>query len=227
MFSSSQTRERLLLSAVIAMLTAWWWTGPRDPPNPGAAVSPPVPGCALEASRSAALPVAASAPATTDAPHRFHSDAPRSAQPESMVATPGAPITGEVPSWEVFAESEEASLYANAEAVESELASLVAAQAVDPEFRALAQMRIEGTLSELAAPGMQLVSTDCRWSLCRLDLQHAERDSIDEFLDRFPLLLGWNTEMSSRVRGDDYTGFATTVFIARDGFQLPLLASDP
>ncbi|MGQ0620949.1 MAG: hypothetical protein ACT4QA_13665 [Panacagrimonas sp.] len=106
-----------------------------------------------------------------------------------------------------------------------ELASLVASEPVDRAFRDRAQVSIDRAVEQLAETGVQLVSSDCRSTLCKVDFWTADADSMARFLDAFPNALGWTSSMSTETPQQAGGGVQTAVFLTRDATPIPSLAS--
>jgi hypothetical protein len=127
---------------------------------------------------------------------------------------------------EIDAEQREAEERARMQAVQFELGSALNNEAVDRDFRDRAQADIDAAIRDLGSTGVRLVSTDCRTTLCRLEVWSTDIEVMGEFLDNFPAILGWSTEMRMDTREGAGGGVVTTLFMTRDGAAMPTLAAE-
>jgi hypothetical protein len=127
---------------------------------------------------------------------------------------------------EIDAEQLEADERARMQAVQSELGSVLNREAVDRDFRDRAQADIDAAISNLGSTGVRLVSTDCRTTLCRLEVWSADIEAMGEFLDNFPATLGWSTDMRMETQESAGGGVVTTLFMTGNGVAMPTLAAD-
>jgi hypothetical protein len=127
---------------------------------------------------------------------------------------------------EMDAEQIEAEERARMQAVQSELGSVLSHEAVDRDFRDRAQADIDAAIADLGSAGVQLVSTDCRTTLCRLEVWSTDIEAMGAFFDDFPALLGWNTDMRMDTQQGAGGGVVTTLFMTRDGVGMPTLAAE-
>jgi hypothetical protein len=126
---------------------------------------------------------------------------------------------------EVDAEQVEAEERARMQAVQFELGSVLSKEAVDRDFSGQAQADIDAAIGKLGS-GVRLMSTDCRTTLCRLEVWSTDLAAMGEFLDSFPAALGWSTDMRMETQEDAGGGVVTTLFMTRNGVAMPTLAAE-
>ena len=112
------------------------------------------------------------------------------------------------------------------QAVQFELGSVLNKEAVDREFSDRAQADIDAAIGNLGSSEVRLVSTDCRTTLCRLEVWSTDIESMGEFLDGFPAALGWSTDMRMDTQESPGGGVVTTLFMTRDAVAMPTLAAE-
>jgi hypothetical protein len=127
---------------------------------------------------------------------------------------------------EIDAEQLEAEERARTQAVQFELGSVLNKEAVDREFSDRAQADIDAAIGNLASSEVRLVSTDCRTTLCRIEVWSTDLESMGEFLDGFPAALGWSTDMRMDTQESPGGGVVTTLFMTRDAIAMPTLAAE-
>jgi hypothetical protein len=127
---------------------------------------------------------------------------------------------------EMDAEQLEAEERARMQAVQSELGSVLSKEAVDREFSDQAHAEIDAAIRDLGSTGVRLVSSDCRTSLCRLEVWSTDIDAMGAFLDSFPATLGWSTDMRMDTQQAAAGGVVTTLFMTRNGVAMPTLAAE-
>jgi hypothetical protein len=210
----------LLATMAVAAYSAYWWTQSSREVKPGAySPSAPQPAVSLERRQSSPAPPAASPPKE---PGRV-AHVIRSAEPSSGARHAESHATVEQATDAELLEAEE---QARLQAVQLELRSMLDMEAVDRDFRDRAQAEIDTAIEELGSTGVELLSTDCRRTLCRLELWSKDLDAMGDFLDGFPATLGWSTDMRMNTQDGAGGGVATTLFMTRDGVAMPTLASE-
>jgi hypothetical protein len=100
---------------------------------------------------------------------------------------------------------------------------------VDREWSSSAQAKLQTGVSALIPKTSQVVSLECRTSLCRVQVHHRNLDDYRSFTQD-AYLKGdthiWNGQMFSTLVGDPTTDGVTTVaFLAREGHLLPSMAN--
>jgi len=123
------------------------------------------------------------------------------------------------------AEQIEAEELARVQAVQFELGSVLSREAVDRDFSDKARADIDAAIGNLGSQA-RLVSTDCRTTLCRLEVWSTDADAMGEFLDSFPTALGWSTDMRMDTQASAGGGVVTTLFMTRNGVAMPTLAAE-
>jgi hypothetical protein len=220
--AAPQRTRRVGLAVLLAMAacSAYWWAQSSREVRPGA-YSPPAPPAAepLERRQSAPSPFAAS---PLDKPERVAHET-KSAAPPSATGHPEDLPTMEQ---EIDPEQLEADERARMQAVQFELGSVLNREAVDRDFRDRAQADIDAAISNLGSTGVRLVSTDCRTTLCRLEVWSRDIEAMGEFLDNFPATLGWSTDMRMDTQQSAGGGVVTTLFMTGNGVAMPTLAAE-
>ena len=99
-------------------------------------------------------------------------------------------------------------------------------QAVDRDFRDRAQAEINTAMEKLGSTAVQLLSIDCRRTLCQLELSSSDPAAMADFLENFPAALGWSTDLRMDTRESPGGGVVTTLFMTRDGVAMPVIAAE-
>lgn len=101
------------------------------------------------------------------------------------------------------------------------LADQVFTQDIDPHWSEGAAKEIISTAGNEIFKGSNIVQTECRSSLCFVNVAHSDSESMDKFINKFPSKLGWNNS-AGQIRVEDEEGHLTTKFIiARPGYKIP------
>lgn len=210
----------LLATIVVTACSAYWWAQSSREVGSGAH-SPPVPAAAkpLEQRQSAAPPSAAS---PQKKPERVAHEM-NNAEPAAGTDQPAGLAAVEQ---EIDAEQLEAEERARMQAVQFELGSVLSKEAVDRDFSDRALADIDAAIGNLGSSEVRLVSTDCRTTLCRLEVWSTDIESMGEFLDGFPAALGWSTDMRMDTQESPGGGVVTTLFMTRDAVAMPTLAAE-
>jgi hypothetical protein len=209
---ATTSRAAILAIVAVAACSAYWWAQSSREVKPGATVPP---------ASSAARPLEPlkSAPLKQRVAHEVSR-----AEPPAQTAH----REGEAPpamEQEIDAEQVEAEERARMQAVQLELGSVLSKEAVDRDFSGQAQADIDAAIGNLGS-GVRLMSTDCRTTLCRLEVWSTDLAAMGEFLDSFPAALGWSTDMRMETQEDAGGGVVTTLFMTRNGVAMPTLAAE-
>ena len=210
----------LLTTLAVAAWSAYWWAQSSREVSPGAH-SPPAPAAAEPLARPQSVPPP-NAASTLKKPERVAHEK-RSAKPPSATDHPEGPPAMEQ---EMDPEQIEAEERARMQAVQFELGSALNKEAVDRDFADRAQADIDAAISDLGSTGVRLVSTDCRTTLCRLEVWSTDIEAMGEFLDNFPATLGWSTDMRMDTQQSAGGGVVTTLFMTGNGAAMPTLAAE-
>lgn len=213
-------RVVLLATISVAACSAYWWAQSSREVSPGA-YSPPAPPAAepVERRQSAPSPFAAS---PLEKPERVAHEIKKA---EPRVRSDQSEILPAMEQ-EIDAEQLEAEERARMQAVHFELGSVLSQEAVDRDFRDRAQADIDAAISNLGSTGVRLMSTDCRTTLCRLEVWSTDIEAMSEFLDNFPAALGWSTDMRMDTQEGAGGGVVTTLFMTGNGVAMPTLAAE-
>lgn len=209
--------RRLGLAALLATIavagSAYWWAQSSREARPGA-YSPPAPQAAEPLERRQSVPL--------QKPERVSHEI-RRAEPSAQTghAQELPPVEQEVDAEQIEAEER-----ARLQAVQFELGSVLNKEAVDREFSDRAQADIDAAIGNIGSSEVRLVSTDCRTTLCRLEVWSADIEAMGEFLDGFPAALGWSTDMRMDTQVGAGGGVVTTLFMTRNGVAMPTLAAE-
>jgi hypothetical protein len=201
----------LLATMAVAAWSAYWWAQSSREVSLGAHSPPAPPPAEPLGRRQSAPPTSAATPLKK--PERVAHEV-RSAEPPSGTEQ------------EIDPEQLEAEERARMQAVQSELGSVLNKEAVDPDFRDKAQADIDAAINNLGSTGVRVVSTDCRTTLCRLEVWSTDIEAMGEFLDNFPATLGWSTDMRMDTQQSAGGGVVTTLFMTRNGVAMPTLAAE-
>ncbi len=112
--------------------------------------------------------------------------------------------------------SEEEIIQIRIESYESNLAS----QEIDSIWREQAHEKIESMIENQLVADSSIVSVDCRSSLCKLDLAHANEVAVDTFLEEFPAYMAWNNESFIKTEYQSDGSIRTMIYFSRDGSSL-------
>lgn len=108
-----------------------------------------------------------------------------------------------------------------ARVIETIDADLVA-QRIDPRWSQEVSVGVDGYFRSDRAAGSTLVRSDCRRSLCRLDVRHADPAAGERFVDDVSSFIPRDSTALIRPGRAIQTGpLATTVYVARAGYALP------
>ena len=113
--------------------------------------------------------------------------------------------------------SEEEIIQIRTENYESNLAS----QEIDSVWREQAHEKIESMIENQLVADSSIVLVDCRSSLCKLDLAHANEAAVDTFLEEFPDHMAWNNESFIETEHQSDGSIRTMIYFFRDGSSLP------
>lgn len=93
----------------------------------------------------------------------------------------------------------------------------------DEQWSTTAEMEISEKFDSDKFKGAQLQSADCRTNLCRLEVSHADMESIESFTEELMFALKWDTDAQTMVVEGDESGSETKIvmFMSRDGQPLP------
>lgn len=119
--------------------------------------------------------------------------------------------------YSVMKKSEEEIIQIRTENYESNLAS----QEIDSIWREEAHEKIESMIENQLVADSSIVSVDCRSSLCKLDLAHANEAAVDNFLEEFPDHMAWNNESFIETEHQSDGSIRTMIYFSRDGSSLP------
>lgn len=114
---------------------------------------------------------------------------------------------------------------ARLDAAHAELDLRISAESTDMEFRDKANVQLLSAAEQLATTGVQLVATDCRTTLCKVEFWHSDPAAMNEFLDQFPVALAWNTDLRFDTEVENGQ-VRSVVYLTRDGVAMPRLAAE-
>ena len=91
----------------------------------------------------------------------------------------------------------------------------------DSSWSTAANDQIFSTANTGQFSGSSIIASECKSSLCVIDVSHEDYSSQQEFLDHFPMALGWEDSSGQYqiIHSDDE--FLTRFYIARSGYDLP------
>jgi hypothetical protein len=96
-----------------------------------------------------------------------------------------------------------------------------AGQSKDPAWSASTSRAIVETLHEVNMEGSTADAVDCRTTVCRLDIGHADQAAQAYFLQHIPVQPPFDTSgFYHRVETEDGAS-RTVLYLARNGFELP------
>jgi hypothetical protein len=127
---------------------------------------------------------------------------------------------------------------ADAEAAQSEetrgdqraalLEAALATQDVSAEWSQAALEQIAATvdqvldtLSPQTSDGLELVGTDCRSTLCRIEFVHENQEVMEHVVREIPQQIGWQTNGHMRVISNPDGSSSAVLYLSRDGYSLP------
>jgi hypothetical protein len=206
-------RAVVLATVAVAACSAYWWAQSSREVKPGANV-PPASSVAQRREPLKAAPL--------EKPQRVVHEIKNAKPPARADQPEGVPAMEQ----EIDAEQLEAEEQSRMQAVQFELGSVLNKEAVDREFRDQAQADIDAAITNLGNSGVQLVSSDCRTTLCRLEVWSTDIEAMGAFLDGLPAALGWSTDMRMDTQEDAGGGVVTTLFMTRNGVAMPTLAAE-
>lgn len=105
----------------------------------------------------------------------------------------------------------------------AQLDNAIASDDVDTRSGQAAEMAIQGIFSSGESFATQLVSAECRVSLCKFVVTAKTMQEAQDFAMTFPGRLGWASDSEVRMSApDSVTGAVElTIFQSRDGQRLP------
>lgn len=65
-----------------------------------------------------------------------------------------------------------------------------------------------------------IVSVDCRSTLCRIDIEHADNTAAEQFMEELPVHMAWNNESFSRTETSIDGSVQTMLYFSKDGHVL-------
>jgi hypothetical protein len=209
------TTSRVVIMATVATTAclAYWWAQTSREEKPGAHLPP---------ASSVAQPLNPLKSAPPENPQLVAQEIRKAEAPAARAHPEEVPAMEQ----ELEAEQAEAEEQARLQAVQFELGSVLSREAVDREFSDKAQADIGAAITDFGSNDVRLVSTDCRTTLCRLEVWSADIEAIGAFLDAFPVALGWSTDMRMDTQASAGGGMLTTLFITRNGVAMPTLAAE-
>lgn len=217
---TTTSRAVILATMAVAACLAYWWAHSTRDLRPGA-YSPPVPAAAKPIERRQSVPPP-SATSPLQKPERVAHEIKNAEPPAGTGHPEGLPAMEQ----EIDVEQLEAEERARMQAVQFELGSVLNKEAVDREFSDRAQADIDAAIGNLGSSEARLVSTDCRTTLCRIEVWSADIEAMGEFLDGFPAALAWSTDMRMDTQVGAGGGVVTTLFMTRNGVAMPTLAAE-
>jgi len=89
-------------------------------------------------------------------------------------------------------------------------------EAYDPEWGSVTENRIAEQFAYLADYGSSISSTQCKTTICRIEVFHKNSDYARRFIREFSLKLGWQSSASSIKLVDNGSGqFITKIWVKR------------
>jgi hypothetical protein len=92
-------------------------------------------------------------------------------------------------------------------------------QDIDPGWSDSARNQIDIMVNAENFQDSTLVNSDCRTSLCLLDIEHDSDESRRKFIFEFPNKLGWNNSSAEIVTLNENGRISTRIVITRPGFD--------
>jgi len=91
----------------------------------------------------------------------------------------------------------------------------------DPSWSDMAVNQITTAVSSGQFPGSSIVTTECKSTLCYVDVSHDSYPDMQKFLDQFPASLGWSDSSGQfETLGGDGE-LLTRMYLSRSGHDLP------
>ncbi len=95
------------------------------------------------------------------------------------------------------------------------------AETVDPDWSAGAESSLgEAVFTAIESEDSNLVSTSCRSSLCRLEVDHADRSSADQFMEKLPEQIEWDHEGLVKYEEQSDGSIKVVMLVTRQGHPL-------
>ena len=95
----------------------------------------------------------------------------------------------------------------------------VLAEAPDPVWTSAAERSLQSVFQREEKAGFHLVQTECRTTLCRLELSLDGSVSPEESFHSLVQMMPWQGQAFIRI--EDGEGGAVVVYLAREGHALP------
>lgn len=96
-----------------------------------------------------------------------------------------------------------------------------AGERVDPSWSGGAARSVADTFRKASLEGSSLASTDCRSTMCKLEIEHESPSAQLYFMQHIPADPPFDTAgFYHRVEAEDGS-FRTVLYVARDGYPLP------
>jgi hypothetical protein len=92
----------------------------------------------------------------------------------------------------------------------------------DPTWSRDTETSIAQVLMSAAFEGSHLLATDCRTTLCQVEMSHESAVAREGFVDNFPFTLSFDTEVFYHYIEDGGSMPRTVMYVARAGQQLPV-----
>ena len=117
-------------------------------------------------------------------------------------------------------EKEEAEFQEEQRQAMATLTDQLSSEGLDVAWSVQAMDQITQISETLEHDGSTLSYVDCRATLCKLEVNHRDRDALDRFTQGLPMALKWNSTMTLHVVDHADGSKTSTVFVSRDGYDL-------
>ena len=91
----------------------------------------------------------------------------------------------------------------------------------DPSWSDLAVKQITVSISSGQFQGSSLVATECKATLCFVEVSHDSYPDMQKYLDEFPAALGWSDSSGQFEILQSDGEFLTRIYLSRSGYDLP------
>lgn len=91
----------------------------------------------------------------------------------------------------------------------------------DPAWSDGVSSQIDTLLGSQELSGSELTGRTCGSTLCRVETRHRDADSMARYLDRFPLLIGWNANVFVKITHQSTGDHSVVYYLSRSGHRLP------
>ena len=132
-------------------------------------------------------------------------------------ATTGKAVMEDANIFQVSIEVEQKST----ESISSQLNTFMNDENVDSAWSVMAENQISNVLASDVLIESDLVIVECRSTMCRIEVQHADEQIAGNFVPSFNSTLGWEFDSFVQVVNEPEGEFRTIIHISRDKHVLP------